>query len=124
MNGSSILSPGSNKQKNDKEPFCSSFRPSLSIPPTHMTFSQNKVGPTLRPRKGLVVSYAEEDKGSRRSALNEHDEAEDKNDSTSESEVSDDEDEEGTQECTWMELHTLCCLACNPVDADKIEDGT
>ncbi len=113
---SSALSPPLKLRKTDKEPFCSTFRASITTEPSHMSFNQDKGGPTLRPRKFhfSILKETEED-----SMMKSKGDEEDADYSASDSENSDVEPDLGIQKCVWMEEHILSCVHCNPVNTRK-----
>jgi len=110
------LSPPSKLQKTDKHPFCSTFRASIATEPSHLSFNQNKGGPTLRPRKipVSIVEEAEEESIQKSSADEEDSEY---SESPSDSEGSDEEAGIEIQECDWMKAHLLSCLICTPANS-------
>jgi hypothetical protein len=55
----SVLSPQSTPHQTEKEPFCSSFRPSISQEPSHLTFNQKNKRMNPHPEK-YPMSNSEE----------------------------------------------------------------
>ena len=116
------ISSQSKSLNHDKEPFCSSFRPSLSLQPSHMTFNQKTPEPTLKPCRLLVPYSDEEDEDSTMKSVKE---ADDKNYSMSDGEDSaEHENEAFDQKCSWMDAHVLGCVVCKPVDTSTGKTGS
>jgi len=114
---SSVQSPPSKLQKTEKYPFCSTFRASMTTEPSHLSFNQNKGGPTLRPRKIPVSIVEEAEESSQKSTSDEEDS--EYSESPNDSEESDEEDGIRIQKCDWMKAHLLSCHICTPVNLDN-----
>jgi len=115
---SSVLSPPSNLQKRDKHPFCSTFRASITTEPSHLSFNQNKGGPTLRPRKIPVSIVEEAEEASIQYSTSDEVDSE-YSESSSESDESEEGDGIGIQKCAWMKAHLLSCGICTNGNSDK-----